>query len=88
MRRMTEGLNLSESPLPGVPLVELSGDCRVLIENHAGVTQYGTERICVKVSYGCLVICGCDLLLSRMTSGQLVIRGKIHSVSIQRGKDS
>ena len=32
--------------LPGQPVVELVGDRRVLIENHIGVTEYGTERIC------------------------------------------
>ncbi len=44
--------------LPGQPVVELVGDRRVLIENHIGVTEYGTERICVKVKYGQLSVCG------------------------------
>lgn len=87
MQRLTDGLELSGAPLPGISLVELSGDSRVLIENHFGVTQYGRERICVKVSYGCVVVCGCNLILSRMTPGQLVIRGRIESVTLHRGND-
>lgn len=85
MQKLSEELDLSGSPLPGVPLVELSGDSRVLIENHQGVTQYGGERICIKVAYGCVQVCGCNLILSRMTPGQLVIRGRIESVTLRRG---
>lgn len=80
MRWLTE----SERVLPGVPVVELAGDRRVLIENHKGVVEYGKERICVKVQYGLLCICGIDMELAKMSKEQLVIAGKIESVSIQR----
>lgn len=77
-------LRESERVLPGVPVVELAGDRRVLIENHKGVVEYGKERICVKVQYGLLCICGIDMELAKMSKEQLVIAGKIESVSIQR----
>lgn len=80
MRWLTE----SERVLPGVPVVELAGDRRVLIENHKGVVEYGKERICVKVQYGLLCICGIDMELAKMSKEQLVIAGKIESVSIHR----
>ncbi len=84
MQRLTDGLDLPGTPLPGVTLVELVGDQRVLIEHHGGITQYSREQICVKVSFGSVVICGCDLILARMAPGQLVIRGKIGSVALHR----
>ncbi len=31
--------------LPGMPLIEITGAGRVLIENHGGVTEYETDRI-------------------------------------------
>lgn len=86
MQRLTEGLDLPAEPLPGLPLVELSGDRRVLIENHCGVTQYGKEKICVRVKYGQVSICGQELELARMTRGQLVISGRIDSVTLLRRK--
>lgn len=82
--RLTEEADLAGEPLPGQPIVELAGDRRVLIENHFGVKEYGSQRITVKVKYGCVCICGCGLELQRMTREQLVICGRIDSVTVQR----
>lgn len=82
--RLTENADLVEQPLPGQPIVEIAGDRRVLIENHFGVKEYGTQRITVKVKYGCVCICGEHLELMRMTKEQLVICGRIDCVTVQR----
>lgn len=81
---ITEKADLYGEPVPGLPLVELAGDRRVLIENHCGVTEYGRDRISVRVCYGQVCICGAGLELARMTGQQLVISGRIDSVSLQR----
>ena len=70
--------------IPGYPIVEIAGEHRVLIENHHGVAAYGKERILVKVKFGSICICGCNLEIARMTKEQLVICGIIHSVGLQR----
>ena len=70
----------------GQPLVELAGDRRVLIEHHLGVVQYGRECICVKVNYGVICVEGCGLELARMSREQLIIRGRIHRISVNRRK--
>ncbi len=82
--RLTEDADLTAQPLPGQPIVEIAGDRRVLIENHFGVKEYGTQRITVKVKYGCVCICGEHLELMRMTREQLVICGRIDCVTVQR----
>ena len=82
--RLTEGLDLPEENPTGQPVVELAGDRRILIEHHRGVIQYGTEQICVKVSYGTVKILGFGLELARMTKDQLVITGQIDSVTLCR----
>lgn len=84
MQRLADGMDLPGEPLPGVPVVELAGDRRVLIERHGGVTQYSRERICVKVRYGQVLVCGCDLELTRMTREQLVISGRINGIQLLR----
>lgn len=68
------------------PIVEISGDRRVLIENHYGVKAYSHETIIVKVNYGYVCVRGCALELRRMTKDQLVIHGKIDGVTLQRGR--
>lgn len=84
IERLADSADLQGEAFPGQPLVELYGDRRVLIEHHGGVTEYGREKIQVKVRYGYLCICGSCLELARMTADQLVITGRIDSVSIIR----
>ena len=84
LERLAEESDLVMEPLPGQPIVELAGDGRVLIENHHGVKAYGREKILVRVKYGYVCVCGCGLELHRMTREQLVIRGKIDGISLQR----
>lgn len=82
---LTRNANLPTEPIPKVPLVEISGNKRILIENHKGVSVYKVNEIHVKVSFGCLQICGSNLELAQMTKQQLVITGLITDVSLCRG---
>lgn len=82
--RLTEETEFSAQSLPGKTIVELAGDNRVLIENHFGVKAYSREKIIVNVKYGWVNVCGCGLEMMRMSKEQLVIRGKIEAISIQR----
>ena len=77
---------LETVPIPKLPLIEISADVRVLIENHNGIIAYDTNEICVKVSYGTVCICGSELDLARMTGEQLVITGTIECVSLMNGR--
>lgn len=82
---MEQTVLYSES-VPGQPIVEISGDRRVLIENHKGVAAYGQERILINVKFGMVCVCGCNLEIVHMTKEQLVIWGRIDSVGLQRRK--
>ncbi len=84
MQWLADNMDLPETPLPGIPVVELAGDRRVLIEGHCGVSEYSRERVCVKVAYGSVCITGCGLDLARMSRERLVIRGRIDQVQLQR----
>ena len=78
-RKMETGLEA----VPMMPLVEISGRSRVLIENHRGVCCYGSEKIRVRVSYGEVDVSGAELEVARMSREQLVITGKIRCVLLQ-----
>ena len=67
-----------------LPLVELAGSYRILIENHTGVLSYSQEEIAVRVNYGFLRILGQDMKLAEMHYDQLVISGQIDSVLLHR----
>ncbi len=85
IERLAEQADLQGEAIPGQPLLELYGDRRVLIEHHKGVTEYGRERILIRVKFGSLCVCGQCLELASMTAEQLVITGTIDSVSLIRG---
>lgn len=84
LERIAEGMDLTGEPVPGCPLVEISGERRVLIENHLGITQYSREEICVKVKYGCISVCGSCLDLVCMSRERLIISGNIDQVKLGR----
>ena len=73
---------------PGIPIIEICGCRRVLVENHCGIAAYGREEIMINVMKGKIRICGENMYLSRMNRGKLVIFGTIKSVDLLRcGKD-
>ena len=86
MQKLADGVDLPGEMPPGVPVVELASDCRVLIEQHGGMTEYSRERICARVRYGVVCVCGSDLELTHMSRERLVISGKIDAVQVLRRK--
>lgn len=84
LNRIVEEADLPGEILPGLPVVEIAGERRVLVENHMGVMEYSQGRIGIKVKYGMVVICGSCMTLTRMTKEQLVVSGKIDGVSLIR----
>lgn len=84
VQRIADGADLYGEPLPGIPIVEIAGDRRVLIERHRGVIEYGEQRIRVRVSYGIICITGSCLELTQMTKQQLIVSGQIDCVQLQR----
>lgn len=84
LERITDAADLPDEPAPGLPLVEIAGDRRVLVEHHCGVTEYGRQRISIKVKYGCVTVTGQRLELTRMTREQLIITGCIDCVTLER----
>ena len=68
---------------PKVPLIEIYGGKRILIENHCGVCEYTENLICVKVKHGQVCVGGYNLKLALICKDRLVICGKIESVHIK-----
>lgn len=85
-QRLLREADVHSQPLPWVPLVELAGDRRVLIENHRGVVEYTPGRIGIRVAFGTLTVWGEGLEIGRMTRQRLVIHGKIRTVTLEGRK--
>ena len=79
-KRLSEDIN----ELSSLPLVELAGTGRLLIENHKGIADYSPEKICIKMGYGFLEISGNGLELAQITKDQLVVTGDITGLLLLR----
>lgn len=84
MQSIADRLVPDEEAIPGVPIVEIAGDRRILVERHEGITEYCHNQIGVKIAYGILIISGCNLKVTKMTKQQLIIFGDIDCVKICR----
>jgi len=74
----------TRNTLQKVPLLEIAGQSRVLLENHLGVLGYSPNEIQVKVSFGRIKVDGDKMELIQMNREQLVIKGMIYSVQLIR----
>lgn len=83
--KVAMAVDLPGETIPGQPLIEITGERRVLVENHSGVIRYGEGEICLRVSYGFVKVVGCGLRLLHMTRQQVIICGKIYGVELCRG---
>ena len=84
VKRIAKSLAEQTDAMPGVPLIEIGSDRRVLIENHKGILEYGTQRIVVKAKFGVYCVHGCGLTIAKMSKEQLVIFGRIDGVALER----
>jgi len=84
-QRLPETLHIPDQTLPGVPIIELYADRRVLIESRCGIMHY--ESTCIKLrSCGYRVcVCGRGLNIAELSAEQLIITGSVDSVSLRRG---
>ena len=84
LHSIAERMDLPGESFSVQSVVEILGCSRVLIENHQGVTEYGPERIRVRVRQGTIGITGKELRLCRMGGCQLVIMGDIAGIQLEK----
>jgi sporulation protein YqfC len=75
-------IELPCEPIPGVPLVEIIGNTRVLIEGHKGVVGYNENEIRIQTRMGCVRVLGNGMTLAQITKHRLVITGTISGINL------
>ncbi len=86
LRQLLDDAGLEDEALPMQSVVELLGDGRVLIENHKGVIEYGSDAIAARVAFGAVRVVGVNLRLRLMTAQKIVIVGRIDAIELTRGR--
>jgi sporulation protein YqfC len=83
--RVIRNSELGAQPLPAVPLVEVMGFTRILIENHKCISSYSTQEIIIRVKSGLITVEGLNLHLAHMSSERLIITGSIQKIQLLSG---
>ena len=83
--RVIRNSALGAQPLPAVPLVEVMGFTRILIENHKCILSYSTQEIIIRVKNGLITVEGFNLHLAHMSSERLIITGSIQKIQLLSG---
>ena len=86
MQRLAEGADLPGEALPGISLVEIAGNSRVLIEYHKGIFEYLPQCIGVRVSFGKILVTGEALQLKHICRERLIISGDIRCVQLEKAQ--
>ena len=66
-----------------MPLLEICGRRRVLVENHLGISGYDEDRIIVKVCLGYIYVQGRALKITKICKEKLVITGVVDEIHFQ-----
>lgn len=70
-------LELPKEVALNLPLISITGNQEMEIENYKGVVEYTEERIRLNTSCGILKIEGKSLFLKQITTENMLITGKI-----------
>ena len=82
LQRFVHGSELSSQSLPSMPLIEIIGYNRALVENHICIISYSIQEISVRVKYGYITLQGENLHLAYMYTEKLVITGNLRNIQL------
>ncbi len=77
---ISRSLDLPQDTVSGYAHIEISGNREAIIEGCQGVLEYGDSVIALNTGKLTVRVCGCELTIVSMQSGQAVIKGIITSV--------
>ena len=79
LMNLAERLELPEEAVSGAAKLSVTGGKRILIENHRGILEYGSERIAVRMDSGTLILSGTELHLLGMNEQELLFGGRLQN---------
>ena len=86
VRAASEKLGIPPEILSGLPVVELTGDAAVLIEQHRGISAYSEQAVCIKANFGTVCVEGEGLTIRMMDREKLIVYGMIRALRLERRK--
>ena len=84
IRRTTELLELPKEAISNTPKITMTGFNEILIENFKGVLEYEDFFVRIGTYIGNVNINGFNLKLNQMNDEDILVTGKIESVSFEK----
>lgn len=78
--KFTEILDLPKEVVLNTLRLTMVGNGDVMIQNHKGIMEFGSERVKVSTGSGIVKITGSGLLIREITSEDIIISGIIESI--------
>ena len=80
LKKITDQAGLYTESMPGYPLIEISGNDRLLVEKHRSILSYSENSLKIQMPYGTATIEGTSLVMTQLSKEQLVIHGRIRHI--------
>ena len=87
-QRIAETANAPKDVIMGLPLIHLTGQCEVSIENYRGIQEYTQELIRVKTKAGTIRITGKGMCIEYYMNDEMKITGKIWKVEFEKKEEA
>ncbi|TYP54976.1 sporulation protein YqfC [Thermosediminibacter litoriperuensis] len=81
--RIFDALELPKDIVLDLPRITVTGKVGAFIENHKGILEYSSDRVCINTKLGPLVIKGQDLIIKSVVADEIVVEGKIRSLEFE-----
>jgi len=81
--KITNSIGLHSESILGVPVVELCGNDRVLVENVNKVVSFTDQEVLLSVSLGGIRVLGDGLKLDYLGADRVLILGKIFNIGVE-----
>ena len=84
-QQVSEFLEIPGDIILDLPKITLMGGLQLSVENHRGILKYGAEETRINTSEGELIIKGRDLRLRSVLPEEILLEGKIKSITFGGG---
>ena len=81
--KMTEFLDIPKEIGSNQPKITAAGFNEILIENYRGILEYESYLIRISTHIGTIGVNGIDLELTKMTTDDVLITGRVDSVEFE-----
>lgn len=77
---MADAVNMPKDVVLGVPIVTITGQVELCIENYRGIIEYTDVLIRIKTKIGQIKVVGKNLQIEYYTNDEMKVTGRILSV--------